>query len=124
MRRPADMPAYSVLATALRCCTEILAREVATPSSTPPDWSDFEWEVARAVAAMQGITVLLANRLRWRGPENWQSFVETQRGQALQRHARIESMLEQLDSSLRAAGLTCVALKGSAIRKLPLYQRG
>ncbi len=118
------LPAFEVIAAALRITTETLAREVVDPSATAPAWSEFEWGVARAVAAMHGVTVLLANRLRWRGPEPWQKFLATQRQQALERYARIGSLLTGIDRSLEAGRISCVALKGSALRGLPLYRPG
>ena len=51
----AELPAFEVIDAALRTTTEALAREIVAPSGTAPAWSDFEWDVARAVAAMHGI---------------------------------------------------------------------
>jgi hypothetical protein len=121
---PTGLPSFSVLSAALRSTTECLAREVISASPAAPEWSDIEWSVARAVAAMQGMSVLLANRLSWRGPPSWQSFLHAQRHQALERDVRIESLLEQLDVTLRAERVACVALKGSALRRLALYRPG
>ena len=67
------IPSIAKLAAALRKTTEVLARELAVPSTGLPDWTDFEWHIARAVAAMHGVSALLRNRLRWEGPEAWQS---------------------------------------------------
>ena len=58
-----DLPPYTVLRAALGRTTEFLAHELHAPRASAPDWNELEWNVARAVAAMQGITVLLANRL-------------------------------------------------------------
>jgi hypothetical protein len=124
MRMEAGLPSFPVLAAALRSTTERLALELASAAETAPAWTGVEWNVARAVAAMQGITVLLANRLRWEGPSSWQDFLATQRRQALQRDARIESLLAQLDVALHAARVGCVALKGSALRRRSLYRPG
>jgi hypothetical protein len=119
-----DLPRFEVIAAALRRTTEHLAREVATPGTARPDWSDFEWDVARAVAAMQGITVLLAHRLRWRGPPAWQDFLESQRRQSLLRDARIETLIARIDAALNAAGVCAVGLKGTALRRLGLHRPG
>jgi len=118
------LPAYKVVAAALRKTTEVLAREVARPSDSAPDWSEIEWAIARSVAAMHGITVLLANRLRWRGPPSWQAFLAQQRQQSRLRDALIGDLLERIDSAAREAGLGCVALKGSALRALDAYAAG
>lgn len=118
------LPPFGVVATALRRTTELLARELVQPSAAAPDWSPFEWDAARAVSTMQGITVLLARRLRWRGPSAWQDFLGTQQRLALQRDARIESLLTKIDAALRAAHVSCVGLKGSALRRLTLYRAG
>jgi hypothetical protein len=73
---------------------------------------------------MQGTSVLLANRLRWRGPDSWQDFLDTQRQKAVHRDAQIGSLLARLDAALRAARAGCVALKGSALRRHALYRAG
>ena len=78
-----DLPRFGVIEAALRRTTEHLAHEVSQPLDGTPAWNAFEWDVARAVSAMQGITVLLAHGLRWRGPRSWQDFLATQRHQAL-----------------------------------------
>jgi len=118
------LPPYKTVAAALRKTTELLAREVVRPSEAAPDWSETEWAIARSVAAMQGITVLLANRLHWRGPPSWQSFLAEQREQSLLRDALIGDLLERIDSAAREARLSCVALKGSALRTLGIYAPG
>jgi hypothetical protein len=118
------LPPYKTVAAALRKTTEVLAREVVRPSESVPDWNETEWAIARSVAAMQGITVLLANRLRWRGPPLWRSFLAQQSAQSLLRDERIGELLGRIDSAARGAGLACVALKGSALRALGLYAQG
>jgi putative nucleotidyltransferase-like protein len=118
------LPPYKTVAAALRKTTEQLAREVARPSESAPDWNELEWAVARSAAAMQGITVLLANRVRWSGPPAWQSFLTEQREQSSLRHASIGDLLERIDWAAREAGLHCVALKGSALRALDIYAPG
>jgi hypothetical protein len=118
------LPPFKVVAAALRKTTERLAREVARPAEPAPDWSELEWAIARSVAAMQGISGLLANRLRWRGPSAWAAFLGRQREQLLLREALIGRLLERIDAAARDAGLGCVALKGAALRALAIYGPG
>jgi putative nucleotidyltransferase-like protein len=119
-----DLPPYKALAAALRKTTEHLARELVRPSHSPPDWTELEFGVAQSVTAMQGITVLLANRLRWRGPPAWEAFLAGQREQSVLREALLARLLERIDSATREARIPCVALKGSALRSLGLYAPG
>jgi hypothetical protein len=120
----AAQPGFRAIADALRETTERLAREIATPCADPPRWSEFEWSVARAVCAMQGISSLLATRLRWRGPAHWQDFLREQHQQTLACGERIGDLLGRLHEAARAAGLPVVALKGSAVRELALHRAG
>ena len=119
-----ELPPYKALAAALRKTTEHLARELVRPSDTPPGWNELEFGVAQSVAAMQGITVLLGNRLRWRGPPAWEAFLAGQREQSVLREALLGRLLERIDSVTRDARIACVALKGSALRSLGLYAPG
>ena len=118
------LPPYKTVAAALRKTTEVLARELVRPSESAPDWNEIEWAIARSAAAMQGITVLLANRLRWRGPPSWQAFVAEQLEQSRRRDLLIGHLLARIDSASRDAGLSCVALKGSSLRALGVYAPG
>jgi hypothetical protein len=124
MNNSADLPPFGVIAKALRVTTERLVREVVDPCDTAPDWSEFEWTVARAVSAMQGISGLLAVRLKWRGPVAWNDFLCEQHAQMSAREPRIDRLLMQLDVACRKAGLPYVALKGSAVRAIGLHRRG
>jgi hypothetical protein len=117
-----QVPPFKILATTLRKTTERLARELAEPSPSAPSWTDLEWAVARSVAAMQGISVLFANNLRWPGPPSWQAFLAEQRAQSLQRDTRIGALLESIDKATHHAQIGCVALKGAALRTLDLYR--
>jgi hypothetical protein len=119
-----DVPPFNAIAVALRKTTEHLAREVVEPSGAPPDWSEFEWAVARSVATMQGISFLLATRVRWQGPPAWQSFLNREREQCLLRDAVIGRLLELLDESARDSRISCVAMKGAALRALDVYGPG
>src|ERR1700678_781479 len=85
--------------------TERLAHELAHPTPKAPDWSDFQWGIAKAVAAMHGGSPLLSRSPRWRAPEGWTHFLEEQRVHVTQRHARIEKLLLQIDQTAREAGL-------------------
>jgi hypothetical protein len=121
---PRTLPPYKTVAAALRKTTEHLARELVRPSESPPSWNELEFGVAQSVAAMQGITVLLGNRLRWRGPPAWEEFLARQREQSLLREALLGRLLERIDSAARVARIPCVALKGSALRTLGIYAPG
>jgi hypothetical protein len=68
--------------------------------------------------------VLLGNRLRWRGPPAWETFLARQREQSLLREGLLQRLLERIDSATREARIPCVALKGSALRSLGLYAPG
>ena len=112
----ARIPPFKVLAAALRRTTEHLARELAHPTASAPNWSETGWAVAQSAAAMQGISVLLAGKLAWPGPTAWRTFLAEQQGQSVLRDARIGSLLEHIDAVLRRSGVGCIALKGAAIR--------
>jgi hypothetical protein len=112
------------LQTALGRTTETLARELAQPTRQAPAWSDYEWSVARAVAAMHGVSPLLSLRLGWTGPANWTRFLRDQHHQTARRHARILALLARLDEHTRRAGIATVALKGVALHAPGLYAPG
>jgi Uncharacterised nucleotidyltransferase len=104
--------------------TERLARELAQPTSCAPDWSDHEWSIARAVAAMHGISPLLSHSLQWQGPGAWTTFLEEQRAHTAARHLRIQALLRSIDRGAREAGVAATALKGVALHELGLYAAG
>jgi hypothetical protein len=112
------------LQAALTTITERLARELVNPEPVAPDWSDLEWSIAKGVAAMHGISSLLSTSLRWRGPEGWMHFLDEQRIQVAERHARIEKLLQAIDRSAREAGLGITPLKGVALHALGFYSAG
>jgi Uncharacterised nucleotidyltransferase len=112
------------LQAALTQVTERLAHELAHPTPKAPEWSDFEWSIAKAVAAMHGVSPLLSRALRWRGPEGWMQFLEEQRVHVTLRHVRIENLLRQIDQTSREAGIGIITLKGVALHALGLYNRG
>lgn len=124
MQAHAELPAHAVIQRALSRTTATLARELHAPSAAAPDWSEFEWRIATAAASLHGISMLLARRLSWRGPESWQSFIAAQAQHSLARDARIAALLVRIDAALRAAPAPAVGLKGTALRALGLYAAG
>ncbi|HVW68060.1 MAG TPA: nucleotidyltransferase family protein [Steroidobacteraceae bacterium] len=117
-------PSRAAVQGALRVTTERLAGELARPTRQRPDWSDFEWRIARAAAAVHGASPLLRTRLLWQGPEDWQSFLASQRAHTEQRQHRIEQLLWRVDALARDEALGIVALKGAALHGLGLYKPG
>jgi hypothetical protein len=112
------------LEATLRKITEGLARELACPAQLAPDWSDFEWLIARAVAAMHGVSPLLARTVRWQGPAGWVQFLREQRAHTAERHLRIGELLRRMDQGAREAGVAAIALKGVALHEIGVYQAG
>jgi len=104
--------------------TERLARELADPTDSAPDWSEFEWTMARAVAAMHGISPLLSRSLRWQGPIGWTRFLDEQRTHTAARHARVQAVLASIGHEAREAGVALTPLKGAALHELGLYAAG
>jgi Uncharacterised nucleotidyltransferase len=124
MSAPVVIPPLSEVAAALRKTTEILATELAVPTKEPPLWTEFEWRIARAVAAMHGVSTLLYTRLRWEGPKDWRRFLHEQRDQSILRHAQIVRLLDAIDSQARCDGVALVALKGAALHANGMYAAG
>ena len=118
------VPPSKTLQAMLRKITETLARELAAPTQTVPEWSDMEWNIARAVAAMHGISPLLSRILRWRGPAGWRDFLDGQRDHTATRHLRIDALLRRIDRRAIETGIAAVALKGAALHEMGLYQCG
>jgi hypothetical protein len=123
MNEPRSAPTTTLPGT-LRKITETLAAELATPTQRAPDWSDFEWKIARAVAAMHGVSPLLSKTLLWQGPAGWMIFLEEQRIHTATRHRRLAELLQHIDERGRAAGIAAVALKGAALHAIGLYAVG
>jgi hypothetical protein len=119
-----NLPPLPVLHDTLRRITERLASELAQPTEVAPDWSDFEWQLARAVAAMHGVSPLLATQLKWQGPPDWKPFLVSQRAHVATRHRRIDELLTQLDTRAREEQVALVGLKGTALHGLGLYRAG
>jgi hypothetical protein len=120
----AALPPLADIQAALSKTTELLAHELHVPTPAAPSWNEFEWSIARAVMTLHGISVLLANRLRWIGPPAWRTFLDQQRDLSQQRDARIARLIHDLDVALRAAQLGAVGLKGTALRSLGIYLPG
>lgn len=114
----------ATLYVALRNITEKLACELGSPTRHAPDWSDFEWLIARSVAAMHGVSPLLSRTLLWQGPPGWVRFLEEQRSHTKNRHAHITELLQAIDARTREAGVAAIALKGPALFALDLYAIG
>src|SRR5579859_1764543 len=123
----ADHPrrrSLQALQRALTQTTEVLARELGRPGAQAPQWSETEWAVARAVAAIHGVSPLLAGTLRWRGPPSWSRFLELQTVHTAQRFLRIQRLLQLIDARAREADIPAVALKGAALHALGIYAAG
>ena len=119
-----QLPPFRALETALGATTERLAHELAAPTLIAPEWTQFEWGIARAVAAMQGISGLLARGLRWRGPADWSKFLVEQEQQTQLRQQRVAEICSRLDASMRRRGICVIALKGAALHDIGVYRPG
>ncbi len=109
---------------ALDAASERLAAELSQPANGSPAWSELEWRIARAAAALHGVTPLLSDTLKWSGPPDWQHFVAEQRRQTVLRHARIAALLEALDEAGRREHIALMPLKGAALHALDVYAAG
>jgi hypothetical protein len=104
--------------------TETLAGWLARSPVVVPEWSDFEWRIARAAAALHGVSAMLATRMPGSVPAEWQAFLDGQRAHTDSRYQRLSQLLSALDDCSRAAGVPFVALKGAALYELGLYSPG
>ena len=118
------MPPIAVVQAALHRITESLAAGLDDPAAAPPACSELEWRLAPAVAAMHGISPLLAAAPRWQGPPHWASFLAEQRRHTLLRQQRIAALLATIDEHSRSAGIAIVALKGAALQMAGVYAAG
>ena len=118
------MPPIATVQAALHRITESLAAELGDLRTEPPAWSELEWRLAPAVAAIHGISPLLAAALRWQGPPHWSCFLAEQRRHTLLRQQRIEELLATIDERARTAGIAIVALKGAALQTAGVYAAG
>lgn len=117
------LPPLKLVKAGLRRTTEMLARELARPGSTAPDWNELEWRLASAAAAAHGVAPLLCAHSTWQNLA-WRRFVASQREHVEQRHQRIAELLSRIDAEARSAGVAVVALKGSALHAMGLYAPG
>ena len=120
----ARTPSPSAIQAALRKTTETLAGELVHPTAKMPDWSSFEWLIARAVAAIHGVSPLLSSTILWKGPADWQEFLRQQRAHTVNRHRRIQALLASIDFQARAERVAVLALKGAALHASGLYAPG
>jgi len=117
-------PSLRLIERSLRTVTERLPLELSLPPPPSPHWSELEWKLAPAVAAMHGVSSLLAAAsLRDRPPE-WLRFLEEQRDSTRARHRRIAALLDALDQRARIAGIALMPLKGAVLCRLGLYAPG
>jgi hypothetical protein len=121
----AGLPPLSSIRRGLRHATEALAVQLAMPApeSATPDWTDLQWRLALAAAAAHGVSPLLAAHTGWQHP-CWNPFLAEQRAHVEARHRRIATLLERIDAGARAASVSLVALKGSALHALGVYTPG
>jgi len=119
-----DLPPFPIVEAALRAATDRLVSELDSPRDHAPVWNDFEWGIARSVSVMHGLSGLLVNRLRWRGPDSWQDFLAEQHQHMRQRDDHARKLLAMLDRETRCANIACVPLKGSALLALGLHGHG
>lgn len=118
------MPPLDAVQAALYRITERLAAALGRAVAEPPAWSELEWRLAPAVAAIHGISPLLAATLRWQGPPDWSRFLAEQRQHTLLRQRRIAELLATIDERSRSAGIALVALKGAALQRAGVYAAG
>jgi hypothetical protein len=118
------MPPLVAVQAALHRITESLATGLAGNAAERPAWSELEWRLAPAVAAIHGISPLLAVALPWQGPAHWVSFLAEQRRHTLLRQQRIDELLARIDERSRSAGIAVVALKGAALQMSGVYAAG
>jgi Uncharacterised nucleotidyltransferase len=119
-----SMPPLAAVQPALHRITESLATGLARAAAERPAWSELEWRLAPAVAAMHGISPLLAGTLRWQGPPYWESFLAEQRRHTLLRQQRVDRLLATIDDRSRSAGIPVIALKGVALQMAGVYAAG
>jgi len=117
-----QLPPLASVAAALRLTTEHLASELAEPKAAAPDWSEFEWAAARAVAAMHGISAVLADKLLWDGPQEWWAFLRGQREHIARRQLRLQGLLAAVADHCQQEGIAIQALKGAALHREGLYE--
>ena len=121
--RCAVLPPLKIIRAGLHRTTEAIASELARPGGVTPTWSDLEWRLATAAAAAHGVSPLLWKHSGWTHVR-WRRFLESQHEHVAIRHARIATVLEQIDAATRTAGLAITPLKGAALHALGVYAPG
>jgi putative nucleotidyltransferase-like protein len=119
-----DLPSFATIQLALVASTHHFVREIVAPQEEAPDWNNFEWGIARSVCVMHGLTGMLAGRLRWRGPDSWETFLAEQQRHIRLREARALELLARLNEATRKSGVAVVPLKGSALLTLGVHRSG
>jgi Uncharacterised nucleotidyltransferase len=119
-----SLPPLRIVAAALRKTTETLAQELAKPTDRAPDWNPFEWKMAKAVAAMHGVSPLLSDTLRWQGAGDWAAFLSQQKTHTARRYQRMVKLLGEIDCAARDVGVAILPLKGVALHAQGVYQAG
>jgi hypothetical protein len=76
------------------------------------------------VAAIHGVSVLLAHRLRWDGPPAFVKFLRDQQAHTAHCHAGIRRLLQRLEYAARENGLALTPLKGAALYAAGFYRPG
>jgi hypothetical protein len=118
-----SLPPIERIQQALRNVTERLPLQL-DPQAPAPQWTDLEWRLAPAVAAMHGVSPLLAGGGSRDGPRAWSEFLEQQHGMTLARQQRLAGLLERIGELACRQGLAIVPLKGAALCALGVYAAG
>jgi len=117
------LPPLKTVRAGLRRTTAALATELARPGAATPDWSELEWRLAMAAAAVHGVSPLLHGPSAW-AHAHWRRFLASQHEHVETRHHRIVALLQQIDVAARDAGLAMTPLKGAALHALGIYAPG
>ncbi len=123
-RATRHLPPLRIIEQALHHVTERLPLELSLLARPPPPWSQLEWGLAPAVAAMHGVSPLLAATPLFDRPREWSRFLAHQAVMARARHLRIVALLDCLDDRARREGIALMPLKGAALCAAGLYAPG
>ena len=118
-----SLPPIEQIQQALRNVTERLPLQLQA-GAPAPEWTQLEWRLAPAVAAMHGVSPLLAHGARRDAPREWSEFLEHQRDMTLARHELLRQLLERIGESARRENIAVVPLKGAALCRLGVYAAG
>lgn len=113
-----------LIAESLEKVTEALALQLGGGGNVTPDWSEFDWKIAQAAAALHGIGPTLALNLRWHAPPFWQTFLAQQSEHNQLRHQRIQALTGSLLDEFKDAGIQVLLLKGAALYRAGCYANG